>query len=146
MEAGLCWHISSEILMASASAPLKNVAKATKRILMCRPTYFQLTYSINPWMDMRRGVNRPKAMEQWEKLKSTLEECGARVDVMEADVSHVIHIEYLICNLGAHFDGGIESQRAFLSFLEAIIRAVARHESDTENDQGTKKNNNYQNL
>ncbi|KAK6061673.1 hypothetical protein COOONC_00666 [Cooperia oncophora] len=73
--------------MASASAPLKEVAKATKRILMCRPTYFQVSYSINPWMDMRRGVNRPKAMEQWEKLKTTLEGCGARVDVMEADVS-----------------------------------------------------------
>ncbi|KAL6722775.1 hypothetical protein Aduo_017864 [Ancylostoma duodenale] len=71
--------------MASASAPLKEVAMAAKRILMCRPTYFQLTYSINPWMDMRRGVNRTKATEQWETLKSTLENCGARIEVMEAD-------------------------------------------------------------
>ncbi|KAK5979903.1 Amidinotransferase [Trichostrongylus colubriformis] len=71
--------------MASSSAPLKEAVKAAKRILMCRPTHFQLSYSINPWMDMRRGVNRPKAMEQWEMLKTTLEGCGARVEVMEAD-------------------------------------------------------------
>ncbi|VDM84540.1 unnamed protein product [Strongylus vulgaris] len=71
--------------MASATAPLKEVVTAAKRILMCRPTYFQLSYSINPWMDMRRGVNRPKAMEQWETLKRTLEDCGAQVEVMEAD-------------------------------------------------------------
>lgn len=37
-------------------------------------------------MDMKRGVNRTKAMEQWETLKITLEQCGAKVDVMEADV------------------------------------------------------------
>ncbi|KHJ79914.1 hypothetical protein OESDEN_20424 [Oesophagostomum dentatum] len=74
--------------MASATAPLKEAATVAKRILMCRPTYFQVSYSINPWMDMRRGVNRPKAMEQWETLKRTLENCGAQVEVMEADVSN----------------------------------------------------------
>ncbi|CAD6190590.1 unnamed protein product [Caenorhabditis auriculariae] len=55
-----------------------------KRILMCRPTHFQLAYSINPWMDMQKGVNRKKAMEQWENLKSTLESSGAKVHIMEA--------------------------------------------------------------
>ncbi|VDK64792.1 unnamed protein product [Cylicostephanus goldi] len=73
--------------MASAAAPLKEVVTAAKRILMCRPTHFQVTYSINPWMDMNQKVNRPKAMQQWETLKQTLENCGAQVDVMEADVS-----------------------------------------------------------
>ncbi|KAE9414149.1 hypothetical protein Angca_010059, partial [Angiostrongylus cantonensis] len=71
--------------MASATGSLKSVATTVKRILMCRPTYFQLAYSINPWMDVRRGVNRTKAMEQWTTLRTTLENCGAQVEVMEAD-------------------------------------------------------------
>ncbi|ETN87170.1 Amidinotransferase [Necator americanus] len=61
----------NSVKMASASAPIKEVAMAAKRILMCRPTYFQLTYSINPWMDMRKGVNRSKATEQWETVAET---------------------------------------------------------------------------
>uniref|UniRef100_A0A1I7XN11 Amidinotransferase n=1 Tax=Heterorhabditis bacteriophora TaxID=37862 RepID=A0A1I7XN11_HETBA len=67
------------------NVPLKQTSSIVKRILMCRPTHFQLAYSINPWMDMRRGVNRARAMEQWEKLRHTLVDCGAKVDVMEAD-------------------------------------------------------------
>ena len=44
-------------------------------------------------MDMKRGVNRTKAMQQWETLKSTLEQCGAKVEVMEADVLHALLIQ-----------------------------------------------------
>ncbi|PAV91220.1 hypothetical protein WR25_09191 [Diploscapter pachys] len=58
---------------------------AAKRILMCRPTHFELKYSINPWMDMRRGVNRQKAMQQWEALRQGIEAAGAQVSVMEAE-------------------------------------------------------------
>uniref|UniRef100_A0A7I4YM08 Amidinotransferase n=1 Tax=Haemonchus contortus TaxID=6289 RepID=A0A7I4YM08_HAECO len=53
------------------------------RILMCRPTYFKVSYSINPWMEMKDPVDTEKAMEQWNALKSTIEKCGATVEVME---------------------------------------------------------------
>ena len=45
-------------MSSSLIRPVERTAMAAKRILMCRPTHFELKYSINPWMDMRRGVNR----------------------------------------------------------------------------------------
>ncbi|KAK5964391.1 Amidinotransferase [Trichostrongylus colubriformis] len=59
------------------------IRKATCRILMCRPTYFQVFYSINPWMAMKDPVDHQKAMDQWNTLKKTIEKCGAEVEVME---------------------------------------------------------------
>jgi N-dimethylarginine dimethylaminohydrolase len=50
---------------------------------------FQLQYSINPWMNMHRTVDKGKAMEQWENLKATLEQCGAQVDVLDPVVSAI---------------------------------------------------------
>ncbi|KAK6750000.1 hypothetical protein RB195_002163 [Necator americanus] len=55
------------------------------RILMCRPTYYKVFYSINPWMDLNNPVDTNKATKQWEKLKDTIEKCGAKVEVMELD-------------------------------------------------------------
>ncbi|KJH40166.1 hypothetical protein DICVIV_13904 [Dictyocaulus viviparus] len=85
--------------MTIAQTPVKNAAKAAKRKSQCsmrdvKNTYIdcfrislivQLSYSINPWMDIRRSVDRVKAMEQWTTLKTTLENCGAHVEVMEAE-------------------------------------------------------------
>uniref|UniRef100_A0A7I4Z7Z6 Amidinotransferase n=2 Tax=Haemonchus contortus TaxID=6289 RepID=A0A7I4Z7Z6_HAECO len=57
--------------------------KGACRILMCRPTYFKVSYAINPWMEMKNPVDTKKAMEQWNTLKNTIEKCGATVEVME---------------------------------------------------------------
>uniref|UniRef100_A0A9J2PTD6 Dimethylargininase n=1 Tax=Ascaris lumbricoides TaxID=6252 RepID=A0A9J2PTD6_ASCLU len=54
-----------------------------KRIFMCRPTFFKVSYSINPWMDVKNAVNHDVAMKQWESLKATIERCGASVEVLE---------------------------------------------------------------
>lgn len=57
---------------------------ATKRhFLMCRPTYFDVSYAINPWMDPGSPVDRNLAMVQWEELRSTYERLGHRVDLIE---------------------------------------------------------------
>lgn len=39
-----------------------------RRYLMCRPTYFEVTYSINPWMDPAKPVDTDLAVAQWERL------------------------------------------------------------------------------
>ncbi|KHJ94019.1 Amidinotransferase [Oesophagostomum dentatum] len=57
------------------------------RILMFRPTYFKVFYAINPWMSVNNPVDEAKAVKQWEKLKETIEKCGARTVVMEPDES-----------------------------------------------------------
>uniref|UniRef100_A0A7E4VGR5 Amidinotransferase n=1 Tax=Panagrellus redivivus TaxID=6233 RepID=A0A7E4VGR5_PANRE len=66
-----------------AAATATNAAKTAKKILMVRPTYFDVKYSINPWMDPRNPVNVDKAHDQWATLKKTIEAAGAVVEVME---------------------------------------------------------------
>ena len=40
-----------------------------KKLLMCVPTHFQVTYDINPWMTTNIGlVDNVKATKQWDKL------------------------------------------------------------------------------
>lgn len=59
---------------------------ATKRhYLMCRPTYFDVSYAINPWMDPGSPVDRERAIAQWEELRATYERLGHRVDLIEPD-------------------------------------------------------------
>lgn len=47
--------------------------KAVVRLLMCRPTFFNVKYEINPWMRPGDPVNVGKATRQWETLKRTIE-------------------------------------------------------------------------
>lgn len=51
------------------------MADARDKILMCPPDYFTVDYVINPWMAGQEGVlDKDKATEQWNDLKSTLSE------------------------------------------------------------------------
>ena len=36
-----------------------------KRILMCRPTFFDIDYEINPWMHCDNRVRHDLAQQQW---------------------------------------------------------------------------------
>lgn len=49
------------------------------RILMCRPTYFDIEYEINPWMHEERNVDKVRALDQWEKLYATYVDLGQNV-------------------------------------------------------------------
>jgi N-dimethylarginine dimethylaminohydrolase len=42
---------------------------STRRYLMCRPTYFDVTYSINPWMQPDKPVDPALAIAQWERVR-----------------------------------------------------------------------------
>jgi len=50
---------------------------------MCPPTYFDVTYSINPWMDPSRQVDRALAFRQWSALVDAYRSTGHRVDLLE---------------------------------------------------------------
>lgn len=54
-----------------------------RRYLMCRPTYFDVTYTINPWMDPSRSVDRERAIRQWDELRRAYLELGHRIDLVE---------------------------------------------------------------
>ncbi|RIJ76891.1 amidinotransferase [Nakamurella silvestris] len=55
----------------------------TRRYLMCRPTHFEVAYSINPWMDVAVPVDRELAERQWESLVATYRALGHTVDIIE---------------------------------------------------------------
>ncbi|WP_420894520.1 dimethylargininase [Streptomyces cinnamoneus] len=55
-------------------------ASTPRRYLMCPPTYFRVTYSINPWMDPGKPVDLPLALAQWEELRDRYRSLGHTVE------------------------------------------------------------------
>lgn len=55
------------------------------RILMCRPTYFDVTYSINPWMDPDRPTSTENGLAQWKGLFETFVGLGHDVRLIEPE-------------------------------------------------------------
>nr|WP_245885809.1 dimethylargininase [Xylanimonas oleitrophica] len=49
---------------------------------MCPPTYFDVVYAINPWMDLSVPVDNALAVAQWEALRAAYEAHGHTVDVV----------------------------------------------------------------
>lgn len=57
---------------------------ATRRhYLMCRPTYFTVSYAINPWMHPDAGVDTDLAIAQWENLRRTYLDLGHEVSLID---------------------------------------------------------------
>jgi hypothetical protein len=54
-----------------------------RRYLMCRPTYFAVTYRINPWMDPTAPYDNALAVAQWENLRQTYLDLGHTVELIE---------------------------------------------------------------
>ncbi|MFE7183204.1 dimethylargininase [Streptomyces erythrochromogenes] len=54
-----------------------------RRYLMCRPTYFDVTYSINPWMDPDRPTSADTGLAQWKGLFDTFVGLGHDVQLIE---------------------------------------------------------------
>ncbi|MEV7415776.1 dimethylargininase [Streptomyces sp. NPDC089919] len=54
-----------------------------RRYLMCPPTHFKVTYSINPWMDPAKPVDLSLCMTQWEDLRDRYRALGHTVELLE---------------------------------------------------------------
>lgn len=52
-----------------------------REVFVSPPTYVELTYSINPWMDRRAPFSRELAIEQWERLIARYHEVIGAVHV-----------------------------------------------------------------
>jgi N-dimethylarginine dimethylaminohydrolase len=50
-----------------------------KKVLLCPPTYYDIDYEINPWMDVNNKVDRQKAQEEYQQLKQVYQEHGLEV-------------------------------------------------------------------
>ncbi len=62
--------------------PSARIARP-RHYLMCRPTYFTVNYSINPWMDPEVPVDTALAMRQWESLRDVYRSLGHTVSFIE---------------------------------------------------------------
>lgn len=54
-----------------------------RRLLMCKPTYFDIDYVINPWMDLANRVDKMKAEDQWANLVATLENLDVQISYID---------------------------------------------------------------
>jgi N-dimethylarginine dimethylaminohydrolase len=52
---------------------------------MCRPEHFEVSYAINPWMDVTQSVDRDLALSQWETLRRTYLELGHEVELIDPE-------------------------------------------------------------
>jgi N-dimethylarginine dimethylaminohydrolase len=57
--------------------------RPARSYLMCPPTHFDITYSINAWMDPGTRVDRDRAMAEWERLRATYVALGHTVHVLD---------------------------------------------------------------
>lgn len=51
--------------------------------LLCPPTYFDVVYSINPWMDVTVPVDKLLARQQWDDFMRTMQELGDIVLIID---------------------------------------------------------------
>lgn len=51
--------------------------------LICRPTFFEVIYEINPWMSVQRAPSSDRAKAQWGELERTLTTIGADLHYVE---------------------------------------------------------------
>jgi arginine dihydrolase len=63
--------------------PERTRSARARHYLMCEPTFFDVTYSINPWMDPRRPTSPARGLAQWKYLHDVLADLGHTVDLVE---------------------------------------------------------------
>lgn len=61
---------------------VKTQSKVIKEVLMCRPLYFSISYSINPWMKIG-SEDKNMAQIQWQKLTRVYQDLGIRVNLID---------------------------------------------------------------
>ena len=82
--ATLAPHESFATTSQPSAASLAERLATTRSYLMCPPTYFAVTYSINPWMRPDRPTDQARAMAQWTRLHDIHLELGHTVQTIDA--------------------------------------------------------------
>jgi N-dimethylarginine dimethylaminohydrolase len=73
---------ASQRPLPSPDQPEVRVA-TPRRFLMCPPDHFEVTYSINPWMDPDEPVDAELAARQWGSLHDAYVDLGHQVDLIK---------------------------------------------------------------
>jgi ornithine--oxo-acid transaminase len=72
-----------EATRAATVSGMSSDLRWGRRYLMCPPAHFDVTYAINPWMDVGEPVDRGLAQRQWDALVATLRAAGAEIEVLD---------------------------------------------------------------
>jgi N-dimethylarginine dimethylaminohydrolase len=92
MEARHYWFINDKENLCTMNSPaggrghLRTATRRAprpRRYLMCPPTYFDVTYSINPWMEPNKPIDVNLAMTRWESLRDIYLEFGHQVEFID---------------------------------------------------------------
>ncbi|WP_433649989.1 dimethylargininase [Micromonospora zamorensis] len=69
---------------AAVARPTRRESRP-RRYLMCPPTHFDVTYSINPWMEPEKPTDTALAVAQWDRLRNLLVGLGHEVNVIDPE-------------------------------------------------------------
>jgi N-dimethylarginine dimethylaminohydrolase len=70
-------------LQSRSSLLFQQMAKhVLQRVLLCPPAYFDVVDQKNPYMSETTRVDRAKAQQQWQTLRSALERTGCQVETI----------------------------------------------------------------
>ena len=70
------------ITVPVTDSPRERIAQP-KRVLMCRPTYFTVSYRINPWMFPENPTDQKLAEQQWQSLYDAYATLGIDVELID---------------------------------------------------------------
>jgi len=56
-----------------------------KKLLLCPPTFYDIRYEINPWMDQENGIIKDAAIEQYNTLTYAYDQLGIEFDELTPD-------------------------------------------------------------
>ncbi|MFH9088914.1 dimethylargininase [Streptomyces sp. NPDC017673] len=70
--------IAPSVSTHPAEQPARTATR--RRLLMCRPRHYDVTYSINPWMNPGRNTDTMLAVRQWEQLRDLYLELGHTIE------------------------------------------------------------------
>jgi N-dimethylarginine dimethylaminohydrolase len=69
--------------LAETTTERRDRVATSRRYLMCRPDYFTVSYSINPWMRPQVPTDTALAVSQWESLYDTYLRLGHEVQLID---------------------------------------------------------------
>lgn len=67
----------------TADATATERVQQHRRYLMCRPSHFTVSYSINPWMEPSRPTDTDLAVKQWQALYDTYVALGHEIELID---------------------------------------------------------------
>lgn len=68
---------------ATATEATTERVQQHRRYLMCKPSHFTVSYSINPWMEPSRPTDTNLAVQQWQALYDTYVSLGHEIELID---------------------------------------------------------------